>query len=353
MKIEVLTPEKENAYGRYLLKHEHSSFNSSLRFRDFFLGLSPKSIAYYFLAMEDDEIVGVLPSFMIKGPVGPVLNSMPWFGSNPGVLADNDEATTLLLQAFQSTANWTNCFSSTLVDSPYQSKQCLEMHEAFFWRTEGFASKRTAMVTELPRFGSNEQFAADLMKKFHRKIQDKIIKATSRCMIYEVSSKEDFDFARNLHINNAASGARCKDREFGIIRSILKSGAEYKLYVAFADDRYATKIAFLLVWYFNRTADCLIVEVDPKYKHLHPLPLLVFSAMGDVAQRGCRWWNWGRTEPTTNENDYLKRKRFGADPCRYSHYTRMYESLPAGVASKYLSDNYPYYFVIPYGLLGG
>lgn len=350
MNVEVLTAAWEEHYTGYLLGYDHASFNASLRFRDFFRALSPESIPYYFCAKDDGgRIIGVLPSFLIKGPIGPVLNSMPWFGSNPGIIADNQEVAMMLLQAFYNTAKWTSCFSSTFVDSPFSEwKGCME---SVFDAQGTLSEKRTAMVTELPLFQHNEQFSDNLLKKFHRKIRNKIVKAASKCMIYEVCSEEDFDFAKKLHIRNTTAGLKYKDEEFDAIRSVLKSGEDYKLYMAFADDHYATKVAFLLVWYFHETVDCLIMEVDSEYKHLCPLPLLVFSAMGDAAQKGCRYWNWGRIEPDIHESAYLKAKRFGAKPFKYFHHVKLNGTLTSRVSAKWLSDNYRHYFVIPYGLL--
>jgi hypothetical protein len=349
MKVELLTPEREKEYSAYILRNESSTFNASILFRDFIRVLCPDSLPYYFIAIEENEIVGVLPSFLKKGPVGPVLNSMPWFGNNPGVIADTDGAAIMLLQAFENTAKWTECFSSSFI-SPLNQDQ--DLYDSFFWNKEVLSDKRVGLITGLPILVSNEQFSIDLLKKIHQKTKERIIKASKSCMIYESYTQDDWDFLKRMHKSNmTAVDLPFKNKEFDIIKKNFKKGVDYKMYAAIADDSEAHKIAVLLVWYFNKTVDCIVLEVDSNYKHLCPTYLLVFSAMGDAAQRGCKWWNWGRVKPQEQESNYHFRKRFGSEEREYKCYTQMHGSLSFNVMPKWLADNYPYFYVMPYGLL--
>lgn len=353
MKVELLTPDKENAYSAYLLKHDHSLFNASILFRDFIRTLCPDAIPYYFIALEEDEIVGVLPAFMKKGPLGPVLNSMPWYGSNPGVIADDDMAVITLLEAFCSTARWTNCFSSTFISPPNQPD--LEgLYEAFFCQRDVFNDERIGMMTPLPVFGSGDRFANALLKQVHQKTRNQILKSVKGCSAYESYGPEDWKFLKDQHREGmVAVGGPVKDIEFDIIQKHFQKGKDYKLYVALTNDDKAKRVAALLVEYYNKTAEYITPAIDASYRHLCPMNLLIFSAMGDAAQLGYRWWNWGGTKLPGQNGVYHFKKRFGGIESKYTYYTQVYGDLPYDVKPKYLLEQYHYFYVLPFSILNG
>ena len=355
MKVEVLTSEREGDYTKYLLKHEKSLFNASIVFRDFIRLLCPDAIPYYLLAIDDTkEIAGVLPTFMKKGSMGglgPVLNSMPWFGSNPGLLADDDEAAFFLLQAFENMAKWTHCFSSTFITPPNQDQF---VYETFFEKKEVFEGSRKGLITPLPEFKDPNQFGEDLLKLVHQKTRNQILKGIQKCMAFETYTPDDWAFLKRVHAANmSVMGAPVKDKEFDIIRKHFRKGVDYKLYIALTNDAAAIRIAALLVEYFNKTVEYITPVIVPEYRYLCPMNLLIFSAMGDAAQLGYKWWNWGGTKLPSQEGVYHFKKRFGAVETEYKYYTRIYtDSIPPSINPKILTREYPYFFVIPYDLLG-
>jgi hypothetical protein len=357
MKVELLTPEREGEYFEFLQKNSNSLFNASLTFRNFFRTLCPDAIPYYFLAIDDVEfdgsetelcqkIVGVLPSFMLKGPLGPVLNSMPWFGSNPGVITDNPEAMIFLLQAFENTAKWTGCFSSTFITPPNQDQF---IYETFFDKEEIFIEQRKGLITSLPRFNNPDIFIKKLLNQVHQKTRNQIVKSMGTCQVYETYSIDDWKFLEETHIANmAAVGALSKKKEFEIIRKNFRQTIDYKLYVAFHNGE---RVAALLLEYFNETVEYITPAVIEKYRHLCPMHLLIFSAMGDAAQNGMKYWNWGGTKVPGQEGVYRFKKRFGAVESEYKYYTKIYLDLNIDITPKWLLDNYKYFFVMPFSLL--
>jgi hypothetical protein len=348
MKVELLTPDKEKEYGQFLQSKDQALFNASLLQRDFIRTLCPDAIPYYFIAIEDGEIIGALPSFMKKGKIGPVLNSLPWFGSNPGIVTDSMEAFYMLLQAFENTAKWTDCFSSTIISPPNQDQ---EIYENYFDNKEVFCDYRTGLITQLPEFKNYEQFATDLMKKFHQKTRNQIVKAIQNCKVYESYGEDDWEFLIKTHKENMkAVGAFPKEKEFGIIKKNFKSGVDYRLYVALANDNQE-RCGALLVENFNQTVEYIVPAVKVEYRHLNPMNLLVFSAMGDAAQKGFKYWNWGGTKLPQQGGVYHFKKRFGAGELEYKYYTRIHGYLSFDITKKWLNDNYPYFFVMPSELL--
>lgn len=349
MKVELLTHEMEKEYEAFLRSQDQSLFNASLLQRDFIRTLCPDAIPYYFVALEDAKIVGALPSFMKKGKLGPVLNSMPWFGSNPGVTTENRMAFEMLLKAFDSTAKWTDCFSSTIISPPNQDQT---FYEYYFSGKEVFCDCRSGLVTKLPDFINMEQFAKSLLQKVHSKTRNQILKSIQTCQVYESYTDDDWNFLKQTHKENMhAVGAPFKEKEFDIIRNHFRKGVDYKLYVALTNDSKAERIAALLVEYYNQTVEYITPAIKVDYRPLCPMHLLIFSAMGDAAQKGFKHWNWGGTKMPAQGGVYHFKKRFGAVETEYKYYSRVYGYMPFDVTKKWLKDNYPYFYVIPYSLL--
>lgn len=350
MKVELLTHDREDEYDKFLKSREDSLFNASLIHRDFIRTLCPNALPYYFTAINDqNKIVGVLPSFILKGKIGPVLNSLPWYGSNPGVVADSQEAFYMLLQAFDNTARWTGCFSSTIISPPNQDQ---DNYEYYFNAQNVFCDDRNGLITKLPKFNDHQQFASDLLKKIHQKTRNQIIKATQNCQVYESYGNDDWQFLINTHRENMNSvGGVPKKNEFDIIKNHFKKGDDYRLYVAFTDDGKAERCGALLVEYFNKTVEYIVPAVKLEHRALNPMNILIFSAMGDAAQKGYKYWNWGGTKLPSQGGVYHFKKRFGASESEYKYYTRVYGYLSFDVTQKWLRENYPYFYVLPYSLL--
>jgi len=351
MKVEVLTEKKYGEYHDFLSRYENSQFVSSLLFKDFFHLICPSAIPYYFICLEDDHIVGSLPSFLMKGPIGPVLNSLPWFGSNPGIIAEDYSVAQYLFQAFEHIAKWTGCFSSTMISPPHTDQ---EIYDDFFDKRENevFKNSRVGLITPLPSFDKPELFAQELLKMMHQKTRNQIIKASQKCMIFESYENDDWDFLKRVHKENMeAVGGMVKNKEFDIIRKHFKRKTDYKLYVAISNDDQAVKIAALLMIYFNKTVEYITPAIVAQYRHLCPMNLLIFSAMGDAAQLGIKWWNWGGTKLPQMEGLYHFKKRFGASESKYQYYTQIYGNLSMKISPEWLAKQYPYFFVMPYSLL--
>lgn len=350
METKLLTRELDGKYDEFLLSQERSLFNASTVFRNFILRLCPDALPYYFVAMEGSEIVGVLPSFVKKGPLGPVLNSMPWFGANPGVVVKNDDPQIAysLMVAMVKASRWMNCFSMTFIEPPTPNP----LDYSSLFGDQAFSEERIGMITPLPPFAQPQAFAENLMKVFHPKTRNQVIKSIECCDAYESYMDEDWTFLKEKHREGMLNvGAPVKEKEFDIIRRNLLRGNDYKLYVAFTKGENPERAGALLVEYFNKTVEYITPVVDVNYRHLCPMNLLIFSAMGDAAQRGMKWWNWGGTKLPSQEGVYHFKKRFGAVESRYRYHTCVFGDILVGVKPSWLRANYPYFYVMPYSLL--
>ena len=133
---------------------------------------------------------------------------------------------------------------------------------------------------------------------------------------------------------------------FTAVRDILIYDKEYRVYVA---EREGRAVAALLVTYFNKTVDYLIPALDVDYRNYQPMNLLIYEAMKDASQKGCRYWNWGGTAASANGVYHFK-KRWGSEECQYYYYTRVYKDISKVLAlsEEALLKEYPYFYIFPF-----
>src|SRR3954468_19561869 len=100
MKAILVSPEAEASYSAFLSTHPARMLYYSLAYRDL-LASHLDCEARYFAAVDGDGAVhGILPTMIRNGPYGPVVNSLPFFGSHGGVLADGEDAERTLWEAW-------------------------------------------------------------------------------------------------------------------------------------------------------------------------------------------------------------------------------------------------------------
>lgn len=347
MQIKIVeTIEDWQKYRDYVNEQEFALFNSSILFAKFIKELCPTAKPYYFICMSGDMVLGVLPSFVINGALGPVLNSMPWFGSNPGVICNGlQKVEQKLLESFRDAAKWMNCFSSTIISSPF-------LGENPYGHILGDPTdSRIGMITYLPAFVDSIDFSLKMERMVHQKTRNQILKALKGCMIYESYLDKDWKFLIDTHKENMSEiGAPVKNKEFEIIKRGFKQGVDYKLYVAKPIDSDET-IAALLLKYFNKTVDYLVPATKAQFRFMCPMNGLIFGAMREAAKDGYKYWNWGGTSLPEQEGVYHFKKRFGAHETTYNYYTRLYKPIPAGLTQEKVLKMYPYFYVLPFKLL--
>jgi hypothetical protein len=346
--IEIIIANTEKDFfdwDEYVKTKEYAGFNASTGFLRFLNEVFTKGVTpYYIIARENKQIVGVLPSMLIKGKYGPVLNSMPWFGSNPGVIADNFEVEAQLIESFMNIARWTECLSATIISRPFQN---IIIYQAFDWT---HFAVRIGSITELPEYVDDEQFYADLMKKLHIKTRNQLRKSINGCEAVANDSilMSSFNFLSKTHRENMeAIGAPVKCREFWALYEKFTFNVDYDLLVAYEREDY-DKSAALLTKYFNKTVDYMTPAILKEKRSLNPLHTLIYHAMKEAAKRGFKYWNWGGTMPTGMEGVMRFKKRFGSDQGEYIYFTKMFRAMPAEATKETLLAEYPYFYVFPF-----
>lgn len=352
MEIDFLTVDEEQEYTDFLFHNNETSMVSSLLFRNFLQEMILDVIPYYFIVKEHKKIVGVLPCFLKNGKYGHVLNSLPWFGSNPGIIANNIYIASELLNSFINTFKSMSCFSATLIASPFDCWQ-EELYNKTFSKFQNCAiEQRVGSITQLPSFENENVFIEKLISQIHSKTRNQIKKSYNECFVDNTDIDFNLDFLKNTHQENMISvGAPIKEREFSMFKK-WRLGVDYDVYLS-REKKTNIPVAALLVSYFNKTIDYWVPAIKVEYRHLNPIHILIFELMKKSAKKGFEVWNWGGTNVPEMESVLHFKKRFGAKINTYKYYTLYNEKLLENVSKKILSTEYQYFYTIPYRLLGG
>jgi hypothetical protein len=330
-----LKPSGTSDYDRFVAGHPKSLLYYSSRYRSFLEELLGCQSAYW-IACEGSDIVGVLPLMRLPGRWGDVLNSLPFFGSNGGILASSAEAEQALLKKFNELSAEGAVAASTWVAHPLAADQLVPDHD--------LVDERLCHFTELSRN------AKILLARIDGSARRNIKKAQASGVTVRVDN-DSFGFLEQTHRDNMKSiGGRAKtSRFFDLVQRHFEPGVDYNLYVAEAGGALC---AALLLLYFNDTVEYFTPVTVEAMRTNQPMALILFEAMLDSASAGYRRWNWGGTWLTQTGVRRFKQK-WGATEGRYRYYTKLNREDLLHQSSTVLAETYPDFFVVPYAALEG
>jgi lipid II:glycine glycyltransferase (peptidoglycan interpeptide bridge formation enzyme) len=322
-------------------------FTQSYRFKKFLHYLFPAVESNYLCLFKDTNIIGAIPTFLIDGPQGQVVNSLPFFGSHGGIILDdlNDKTTKdALAGSFSQFTSSLNLLSSTVIDSIAGSPW-----EEF--RTDGLLMNdfRTAQISDLPNIALRPEIERQLMSSFHIKTRNMIRKGLkSGFSISHNNSTLNMNQMFNLHVSNMSQkvGGNSKPSNFvEAVLTIFKYDVEYRVYFAHIKGEIASA---LLIFYFKDQVEYFMPVIESRFKNLQPLSALIYTAMVDaVYEKNMKKWNWGGTR--SDQNSLLRfKERWGAKSTLYKYNT----FVPG---KKFLSNeelinarnSYPFFYIQP------
>lgn len=340
MKVEVLTPATDDAYERHLARHDGALLYQSPRYRDFLVELLGCR-ASYLVAVKDGEIAGSLPLQYLDTPEGRVYNSLPYYGSNGGVLADGPEAEAALVAEYNALARAPGTLAATVIGNPLGAPH-----------PEGIVREvtdyRIGQITTLPA-GAADPWS-ELMAAVDPSARRNVRKAHGEGITVEADAGA-VDALRRMHHENltAIGGAPKSERFFALYPRHFRAGSDYELWVA---RREGVVVAALLAFYWGRTAEYFTPATDAGHRSSQALPLIVMTAMADAARRGYRWWNWGGTWQTQTGVHRFKRKWAAVDH-RYEYLTALNDPSVLERDPAALLALAPGFFVVPFHALRG
>ena len=99
MEIKILSEKLYEEYDSFLLENENNLFYASVKYL-LFLEKILECKSYVLIVLVNNSIVGCLPLMYKDGKLGRVYNSLPFYGSNGGVISHCLDATNLLLKKY-------------------------------------------------------------------------------------------------------------------------------------------------------------------------------------------------------------------------------------------------------------
>jgi len=344
--VELLTPGMEAAYSSYLANEHFVLLYATLAFRDTLIGYLGCNARYFLALNARREIVGVLPAMIsTDAGLGRVLNSLPYYGSNGGVMVHDNapHVRRALLDAFHECAEAEGCVACTIITSPYEGDCTLyEQDPRFELRDE-----RIGLLTPLP--AGSTAVESTLLSSFAEPRPRNIRRAIKAGVMVSVSDDiEDYRFLHATHEQNIrAIGGLAKDWTFfeQAMRSVPVTMR--RLYVARVGGE---RVAALLLFYANSTVEYFTPATVEAARSDQPLSLLIFRAMVDAATAGYNMWNWGGTW-LTQDGVYDFKRRWGTVERRYFYYSRVLDSSLLRRSANELLTSFPHFFVVPFSQL--
>lgn len=286
-------------------------------------------------AVTGGEVTGVLPLLAQDGPHGTVLNSLPYYGSNGGVLATDRSAAEALAHAYNELATAAGTLSATLVPSPFADSGVDVVHN--------LTDERTVQFTRIG--GLDEEGLLELVDSSARRN----VKKARRTGYAVTRDAQATDRLWQLHdANIRAIGGRPKSRRFfELVRERFTAGDDYDLWVATLDGDVA---AALLVFYWQRTAEYFTPAVDVDHRSGQPLAGILAEAMTEAARRGMEVWNWGGTW-LSQESLFRFKRKWGAEARPYTYRTQLNDERVLSLPRAGILAAYPDFYVAPFSAL--
>ena len=351
IEIKVLNTDTEEDYRQLLAAAPGAMFNHSLRYRQFLQRILRDAEDHYLLAYEAGELISALPLFIKQGPLGAVVNSLPFYGSHGGVLTRPDisaSATQALFEEFMDVCRNRNAICSTLIESAIE-----ENKEIYGDYPSDFLDNRIGQITTLPERGENFEVEERLLSLYHQKTRNMVRKGIKGgFVVSHDGSQNTIEAIHAMHEENirCVGGLAKSWSVFEAIRDVFVYDEDYRIYTAIHDGEI---VSALLVFYFKGMVEYFTPTTLEAYRSQQPLSLLIFTAMRDaVVERGATHWNWGGTW-LSQDGVYRFKSRWGTTDYPYRYHVNTYRgaSFFHGKLKADLLAGYPYFYTVPFTAL--
>lgn len=337
MGVEALRPELTEVYDRYLLGHSSSLVYYSSKYKDFLKNLL-RCEEEYLLAIEGADIRGILPLMYIEGDKGRVYNSLPYYGSNGGIIADDPVAHRELVNAYNTIACHETTVSSNIISNPFAQQDASDIQH-------NYTDYRIGQFTNIL---CQDNPWDEIMARVDSSARRNVKKAIREGITVEIDHAQ-MERLREIHQTNirAIGGIPKTDEFFAMIPRYFTPGQDFDLYVAKKD---GLVIAGLLLLYFNQTVEYFTPAIKSEYRSIQPLSLIVITAMANASRRGFVWWNWGGTW-VSQIGLYRFKKKWAANERNYYYYTQLNDRSILNWTPADIFSAFPNFFVVPFSAL--
>ncbi len=293
-------------------------------------------------ASDANGLVGVLPLFISpnKG-LGRVANSLPFFGSNGGILAipgREQDVFQTLAPAFEELVQLENLRAWTLIQGIFDNNDALYLKHF----GPDMEEERLCQVAMLP--------GAQLMKTLSPCKRNNVRRAGKLGVTVRAStSAKDIDWLANQHCQRMKNmGGTAKPASF--FKAALRELGSKAFTLYMADTKDGLPCAALMVAVHGQTMEYLFPVSDWEMREHKGLPLLIYHTMQLAMDQGLKHYNFGGTW-TSQRSLYEFKRRFGASDFSYKYFTRILDPSLTQHSQKEIMAAFPFYYALPFSIL--
>lgn len=355
LKLAELRSEYFDAYEELLQVCPWAMVYHSLTYRRFLKDFLPTSAEdHYLLVFDEKQLIGALPCFLIDGPYGVVINSLPFFGSNGGILlrpGANSATSEILVNGLMDLCESRNVSFATLIDTPFVNNENVYKRVIDFQ----FRDQRIGQFTPLPEGNNSQEIGENLLALYHQKTRNIVRKALRSGLVFgHNQSQQTLEALHFIHDTNILGmGGIAKPRRFfSSIANQLTYDRDYRIYTAINDE--GEIVSALMLLYFKDTVEYFVPATLESWRSAQPLSALIHLAMLDaILERQSRNWNWGGTW-LTQDGVYHFKSRWGTRDYPYHYYTRVFPNNHKlrGLSRRELLDGYQWFYTVPFSAIG-
>lgn len=334
LEIVELMEGMEAEYEEFLHGYDQALLYYSVKYKRFLTDLLGCRASYW-IAVRASKIFGVLPMMAREGRWGTVWNSLPYFGSHGGVIAQEPLVVEALYKRYSAVVGAREVAAATVVTNPFAPSY--ESLIAF-----DTSDQRLGQVVRLEALGgsSPEEFWATVEASARRNIK----KALASGVTVRIDNGA-MSFLEACHRENmAAIGGKAKSPPFfRLIPKHFTAGKDYNIYVA---EVGGTTVAALLLFYYNKTVEYFTPVVSANYRSFQPMALIIYTAMPEAARLGYVRWNWGGTW-LSQTGLYRFKKKWNTAERPYKYYTKVNNQDLFRLTKAELMETYEGFYVLP------
>lgn len=338
MKVVELDNSRDGAYRAFVAAHEQALVYHSLEYRNLLSKVTTGSARYLGCEDRSGALRGVLPMFQVEGAYGSVLNSLPYYGSHGGILADCPEARGALVAYYNMLVEQNGIAASTMVANPFSDDDLADVaHNCLDSR-----------IGQMSRIDAESDHEDQLMRRYDTKTRNMIRKAEK----VGVTVSSDLSSMKELQViheeNMIALGGTAKTQTFfAAVAELFAPAGKCKVYTAVVEGKVA---AALLVLFHGKVVEYFTPAVRKEYRSTQALSLIIYRAMIDASRKGFLWWNWGGTWSSQNSL-HLFKSRWGTEERRYVYRTKVNNNALRSASAAELLREYPLTYVMPFSAL--
>ena len=326
----------EKRYSALLLQAAPQPIYTSLHFLDAIAAYTQSKLCFVTKA-EGNRITAALPFCVYEGKFGPIVNSLPFFGSNGGIVSQekNPRISQEIIDRLLIYSESIDCAAVTIIE-PLLNREDAEIYRKF-----DFKDLRIGLFNEI----SSHDNIDSITKSFTSRARNSIAKAVNNGLEVVTShSDESIDFLAEVHFENMTSAGR-KAKNYNFFTHILNELPSDN-WIILEAKLEGKRIASLLLIYNADFVEYFTPVTLPAFKNLQPMSLLILHGFIFAREKRIRYWNWGGTW-VDQSGVYQFKTQWNPVETHYAYHTKILNQAILDLDPNEVMEAYPYFFVYP------